>query len=73
MLSSSAQEPKLPSLLDSLPASVKEQTPMFGAKMVVNLLMTAVGLYYLAIGKKEADVKKMAIGCALMLGAMFLF
>lgn len=41
----------------------------FGASAVLSVL----GMYYLATGKKEGDVEKMLLGAALSIAAFFFF
>jgi len=43
------------------------------AKFVVSGIVGAIGMYYLAIGKKEAEVQKMIIGGILIVVSMVLF
>lgn len=43
------------------------------AKFLVSGIAGAVGMYYLAVGKKEAEVQKMIIGGILIVVSMVLF
>jgi hypothetical protein len=55
----------------ALVASATSGSGMF--KMLVSGIMGLLGMYYLAMGKKESDVNKMLIGGALTLASFLLF
>lgn len=42
-------------------------------KFGVSGILSLLGMYYLAIGKKESDVQKMLLGAGLSLVALFMF
>ncbi len=62
----------VPDPFGAIPDSIKNPPAGSGVKMVLNGLMTAVGMYYLAMGKKEGNVQRMVIGGALIIAALFL-
>ena len=63
----------MPNPLAGLPKELTKPTTGGAFKMVLNGVMSAVGMYYLAVGKKESDVDKMLLGAGLILAALFLF
>lgn len=42
-------------------------------KFGVSGILSVLGMYYLAVGKKESDLQKMLLGAAISLVALFLF
>jgi hypothetical protein len=48
-------------------------TPAFVVKNVVSLVLSLLGMYYLALGKKEGDGGKMVKGAAMLLASLFIF
>ena len=61
------------SLPPGLVKDIANPTPAFAGKTIIGLVLSGVGMYYLAIGKKEGDAQKMVIGAALLIGSMFIF
>jgi len=48
-------------------------TSGFMFKALVTTVVSVVGMYYLASGKKNQDFEKMVIGAVLIIAAMFFF
>lgn len=48
-------------------------TPGLALKTVASVVLTTMGMYYLAQGKKYQDINKMILGAALILGGVFVY
>ena len=53
--------------------AVFSATPSMALKVVGSMALTTMGMYYLAQGKKHADLEKMILVAALALTGVFLF
>jgi hypothetical protein len=60
--------------LTAVPGSGSFQPSGAGAaKFIASGVAGVLGMYFLAVGKREADVQKMVLGAAFSLGSLFLF
>jgi len=52
---------------------VLQATPKAASRLFFGFALSTAGMYYLGAGKKHQDVRKMVLGAALVLAALFLF
>jgi hypothetical protein len=54
-------------------SSALKITPGFVVKNIISLVLSLLGMYYLAIGKKEQDANTMIKGAVMLLASLFIF
>jgi len=55
------------------PSPWLDVTPKVMGKMALSTMLMAVGMYYLASGRKQAELSRMLTGAALAVASVFVF